>query len=121
LSEIEALTRDRIGDLVLAADQPVIIDVWGPECRPCIALAPTFETLSERFADQAKFLKLEAPKNRMACVDLMVMNLPTFLWYSGGKEIERLSGIIDADRLSEFVESAVSTQERREVMWWEMS
>jgi thioredoxin 1 len=65
-ADIGELTRDTIPTDVLEADRPVIIDVWGPQCVPCIALSPTFERLAGEFGDRARFMKLEAPKNRMA-------------------------------------------------------
>lgn len=108
--EIAALTREMIHQGALDAERPIVIDIWGPQCRPCLALAPTFEALAEQHRDQAEFFKLEAPKNRMACVDLKVMNLPTFLAYSGGREVARLSGEINANQLTAFVQEAVEQQ-----------
>ncbi len=81
--------------------------MWGPQCVPCIALAPTFEGLADEFGDKASFMALEAPKNRMACVDLRVISLPTFLHYEGGEEVGRLTGEVDDDALKQFVTEAV--------------
>ena len=107
MSNLSALSRDTIEEWVMRADGPVFIDVWGPQCAPCIALAPTFDSLAARFGGRASFLKLEAPKNRMACVDLKVVGLPTFLYYEGGREIDRLGGDVDDDALRLFVEGAL--------------
>ena len=107
MSEIAGLTRATIDRLVLEAEQPVIIDVWGERCAPCLALAPKFEELATRYADLGRFLKLEAPKNRMACVDLGVIGLPTFLNYEGGREVARLTGAVDNQELEDFVEQAL--------------
>jgi thioredoxin 1 len=106
MSNIAALTRDTVDESVLQAECPVFIDVWGPQCSPCLALAPTFEALAERFGDKGSFLKLEAPKNRMACVELGVMNLPTLLHYENGREVGRLTGEISRADLEKFVERA---------------
>ena len=89
---MDELTRDTIDELVRQADVPVFVDVWGPQCMPCLALAPTYEALATRHGEKGRFLKLEAPKNRMACVDLRVMGLPTFLVYVDGVERSRISG-----------------------------
>lgn len=107
MGEIGSLTRDTVPELVLEASRPVIIDVWGERCAPCLALAPTFEELASRHAERGDFLKLEAPKNRMACVDLKVMALPTFLHYEDGREVTRLSGEIDEEDLERFVKQAL--------------
>ena len=90
------LNRDSFENEVLAAKELVLIDFWGPQCVPCLALAPGVETIAEKYADRIKVVKVEAPKNRRLCLNLKVLSLPTFLTYKDGKEVERLSG----DRVS---------------------
>lgn len=111
MSNLPALSRDTIEDSVLRAEGPVFIDIWGPQCAPCLALAPGFEALAERFQGKGSFLQLEAPKNRMACVDLQVIGLPTFLHYQDGKEVNRLTGEVSEADLTRFVEDALSVGE----------
>ena len=105
MSAISALAR---GDLPAMREQggPVFIDVWGPQCKPCLALAPAYDRLAEEFSSSGSFYKLEAPANRMACVDLKVMALPTFLCYRDGQEVSRLSGEISQEELREWVSAA---------------
>ncbi len=101
--DIQELTRESFPDLVGKAEKPVRIDFWGPQCRPCLALAPTFEQLAEAH-DEMIFLKAAAPSNRMLCVDLQVMGLPTFLCMVDGKEVSRLTGgDVSAEQLKEWV------------------
>jgi thiol-disulfide isomerase/thioredoxin len=92
MGAIDALTRDRIPDWISGSEGVVFVDVWGPKCAPCLALGPTYEALADQFDDRGRFLKLEAPANRMACVDLGVMGMPTFLAFRNGSEVGRLSG-----------------------------
>ena len=82
-------TKETFRDLVSSG--PVLVDVWGPECRPCFALMPHVE----RFAAERSELtvvKLEAPKARRLCMELRVMGLPAFLVFHDGEEAGRLSG-----------------------------
>lgn len=101
--ELQDLTRDSFPQLVKEAEQPVIIDFWGPQCRPCLALAPTFHEFAEAYPEM-RFLKAAAPSNRMLCVDLKVMSLPTFLCIVNGEEVGRLVGEISAADLKCWVE-----------------
>jgi thioredoxin len=110
-AQIAALSRDRIAPELLESGQHVIVDVWGPQCQPCLALGPTYERLAAGHGDRARFLKLEAPKNRMACVDLKVHALPTFLHYAGGREVSRLTGEVSADELETWVTEAITSEE----------
>jgi thioredoxin 1 len=86
------VTKETFNDEVLEADLPVVVDFWGPQCVPCLALMPNVEALSQKYAGRVKIAKLEAPKNRRLCLDLKVLSLPTILFYKGGKEVKRLAG-----------------------------
>lgn len=69
----------------------VIVDIWGPQCGPCLALLPSVEKLAEEYAGKIKFCKLNAAENRRLCMRIKVMALPTFLFYKGGENVKRLS------------------------------
>ena len=97
------LTRDTFDQLVRRSGRPAVIDFWGPQCAPCLALAPTFHRLADEHGADITFLRVEAPKNRMLCVDLRVMSLPTFLYLEGGTEQARLDGDISDTRLAEWI------------------
>ncbi len=77
---------------VVGSDLPVVVDFWGPQCGPCLALMPDVAALGEKYRGQVKVTKVEAPKNRRLCLELKVLALPTFLFYKGGQECGRISG-----------------------------
>lgn len=77
---------------VVNSELPVVVDFWGPQCVPCLALMPGVETLAGTYEGRAKVAKVEAQKNRRLCLSLKVLALPTFLFYKEGKEVSRLSG-----------------------------
>jgi thioredoxin 1 len=76
----------------VASRGEVLVDIWGPDCRPCIALMPAVETLAERYRDRVRFVKVNAPENRKVCRDLRVAGLPAYLTMRDGVEVERLTG-----------------------------
>jgi thioredoxin 1 len=100
---VRELSRETYRELAPSATRPLVIDFWGPQCMPCLALAPTFHELAERFADGLEFCRVEAPKNRMLCVDTRVMTLPTFLCVKDGMELDRLTGDVSPDELTRWV------------------
>lgn len=77
---------------VLQSEKPVVVDFWGPRCAPCLALMPQVEELEAACADKAKFVKVDASKNRRLCLELRVMSLPTYLFYRNGEGVARLAG-----------------------------
>ena len=86
------LNRDNYETEVNQSDKPVLVDFWGPRCKPCMALMPSVEELEKEYEGKLKVGKLNADGNRMLCARLRVMGLPTFLLYKGGEEVKRMSG-----------------------------
>ena len=86
------LNRDNYEAEVLQAKEPVMVDFWGPQCRPCLALMPAVDRLEEKYAGKIKVAKVNAVENRMLCARLRVIGLPAYLFYKGGEEIKRLGG-----------------------------
>jgi len=85
------ITKDNFSQEVEQSNLPVVLDFWGPQCGPCIALMPDVEKLSEAYKDKVKFCKVNVAGNRRMCIQLKVMSVPTFLFYKGGEQA-RLSG-----------------------------
>lgn len=71
---------------------PVVIDFWGPQCGPCLALMPEVEKLAEKYTGKISFLKINVAGNRRLCIQLKVMSVPTFLFFKGGECKDRLTG-----------------------------
>jgi len=87
------VNKDNYDSEVLQSDLPVMVDFWGPQCRPCLALMPEVENLEHTYTGKIKVVKLNAAAgNRMLCAKLRVLGLPTFLLYKNGVEVKRLSG-----------------------------
>jgi len=88
MGAVSEATRENFDDLV--ASGTTLVDVWGPDCRPCLALKPHVEKLAEA-RDDLTVVTLEAPKARRVCIRLKVHGLPTFLLMHDGEEVARLS------------------------------
>jgi len=91
------VTKDSFETEVLAEEKPVLLDFWGPACKPCLGLMPTVERIAEKYDGKLKVAKVNAAQNRRLCINLKVMSLPTFLVFSGGEEVDRLSGEVTAE------------------------
>ena len=89
---IVELNRDNYEIEVLQSKESIMVDFWGPQCRPCLALMPTVERLEKEYAGKIKVAKVNAIENRMLCAKLRVIGLPAYLFYKGGVEINRLAG-----------------------------
>ena len=75
----------------LSREGEVLVDIWEPQCQPCLALMPAVEALAETYGQRVRFLKVNAPDNRKICRDLRVAGLPAYLTMRDGVEVERLT------------------------------
>jgi len=87
------VNKDNYEVEVLQSTLPVMVDFWGPQCRPCLALMPAVEDLEHEYTGKIKVTKLNAAAgNRMLCAKLRVLGLPSFFFYKNGVEVNRLTG-----------------------------
>jgi thioredoxin 1 len=86
------LNRDNYEAEAQKAPGAVLVDFWGPLCKPCIALMPGVEQIEQDFSGRLKVGKVNSTQNRMLCARLRVMTLPTFILYRDGEEKARLTG-----------------------------
>ena len=101
------INADDFEQAVIKSNVPVLVDFWGPQCGPCLALMPEVEKLAERYGEHLKVVKVDASKNRRFCMTMKVLGLPTFLVYKDGQEVERLNGA--SLSISEIEESVKKT------------
>ena len=87
-----SINADNFESEVIKSEQPVVMDLWGPKCGPCLALMPDVEALAEEYAGKIKFAKLNVMENRRLVISLKVMGVPTFLFYMNGEQKERITG-----------------------------
>ena len=106
-------TKENFRELV--AEGVVLVDVWGPQCGPCLALMPDVERLALARSD-LRVIKLDSSKARRLCIELRVMGLPAFLLFQDGREVARLAAPdLTASRLMEWVDATLATIANGEV------
>ena len=106
MGAVSEATRENFDTLV--GSGTTLVDVWGPECRPCLALKPHVEKLAAA-RDDIAVVMLEAPKARRVCIRLKVHGLPTFLLMHEGEEVARLSAsTITPNELKSWLDKSLS-------------
>jgi len=77
---------------VLDHDGPLLLDVWGPGCAPCVRLAPVMSALATQFQGRVKVCELNAAEAPRAASKLKVRGTPTTIVYRNRAEIGRIVG-----------------------------
>jgi thioredoxin 1 len=54
--------KESFDSVVLQSEIPVVVDLWGPKCGPCLALLPQVEELAKEYEGRVTFCKLNVRK-----------------------------------------------------------
>jgi len=82
--------KDNFEAEVLQAGGKVLVDYYGDGCVPCEALLPFITTMSEKYGDKLKFVKLNTTKARRLAIGQKILGLPVIAIYENGTKLEEL-------------------------------
>jgi thioredoxin 1 len=85
----------------------LIIDFWGPWCRPCSIMKPTFDKVAEKMRNSGSEVQLytmDVDKNSDMVIELGLRGIPTIKTFKGGKEVTTNTGIMDEPQLINLIE-----------------
>ena len=100
---------DEIGfeDIVLKAGTPILVDFWGPNCPPCVMLAPVLDRLAQEYDGRIDFIKVNVAENPGLASRYGVMGLPTLIVFKDGKPFSNMVGFKSKNDLKETLEEAL--------------
>ena len=98
-----SVDADKLGTLIANSDIPVVVDFWAPWCGPCLQMAPAFEKAALAMPLQAQFVKVNTDEEQALGAQYGIQSIPTLIVFKNDKEIDRLSGALDASRLQSWI------------------
>jgi len=101
------LTDGNFKETIGSADIPVMVDFWASWCGPCKMMGPIVERVAEKYQGKIKMAKINIDDSRTMATELGVMNIPTFIFFKGGKEVSRLSGAVPERELAKRVNEVI--------------
>jgi len=93
MSDLVKFTDQNFKAEVLEATVPVLVDFSAVWCGPCKTLAPIVEELAKEYAGQVKIGKLDIDEDRETPTKFDVMAVPTLIFFRGGQEQAKLTGM----------------------------
>src|ERR671932_390110 len=94
---------------VLQSNAPVLVDFWAEWCAPCRALTPTVDAVAEKYAGNARVVKLNVDENPSISQRYGIKGIPTLILFKGGKEEERVVGATSKEAISRMIDKHVNS------------
>lgn len=98
------LSSDTLDAILECTDAPVIVDFWAPWCGPCKMMGPVFERGALAYPLRLLFAKVNTEAEQFLASRFKIRSIPTLIVFKDGREIERVSGAMDAEGLDAFVQ-----------------
>ncbi|MDP3723890.1 MAG: thioredoxin [Candidatus Omnitrophota bacterium] len=102
------VTESNFEQEVLQAGTPVLVDLWAAWCGPCRMIAPVVEELAATYTGKVKMGKLNVDEHPQVAAQFRIMNIPTLLLFKGGKEVDRIVGVVPKEELVRRIEKALT-------------
>lgn len=92
-------TDENFEEEVLKSEIPVLVDFYADWCGPCKMMGSVIEKLAEELQGKVKIGKCDTEDNMKLCQQYRITNIPAFIVFRGGKEVERFIGAMSANDL----------------------
>ena len=104
---VKHVNSQELQQLLASSEKTVFCDFWAAWCGPCRMLAPVYEELSEKYADQAVFVKLDIDENEEAAVKHGIMSIPNVIAFKKGSAADNSLGFVPPAMLDAFVQKNI--------------
>ncbi len=101
------VTDANFHDVVLKSDKLVMVDFWAEWCGPCRMVGPVVEQLGDEYPSVLTVTKLDVDNNPLMAREYKVMNIPTILFFKGGKQVDKIVGAVPKSKLEQLVQKHI--------------
>lgn len=99
------VTDSDFDDVVVKANNPVLVDYWAEWCGPCKMIAPVLDEIAEEYKGKLTIAKLNIDDNPDTPQHFGVRGIPTLMLFKNGEVEATKVGALTKSQLAEFLDS----------------
>lgn len=105
--------EDKNKDWNFEGDKPAIVDFSASWCKPCKALEPILEKLSEEYKDQIDFYKVDVEDNSNIAIKFGIQAVPSLLFIPINRKPQMAQGSLPESQLKSSIDNVLLKEEEK--------
>ncbi|HJJ00141.1 MAG TPA: thioredoxin [Coriobacteriaceae bacterium] len=89
---VQHATSADFDEVVLGAQEPVLVDFFATWCGPCNMLAPVIEEVADEMQGKAHVFKVDIDESRDIAERYHISSVPTLMLFKNGEPVKKNVG-----------------------------
>lgn len=94
-------------ELISGSDVPVLVDFYATWCGPCQMMSSIIEQVNAQMREKIQVVKIDTDKYPQLASEHHIHALPTLVVFKNGQPVERIEGVLQADKLIQRLQSVI--------------
>ena len=90
-------------DLIDQSDKPLLIDFYATWCGPCQMLVPILSQVQQLMKGKIQVVKVDTDRYPKLAQRFQVQALPTLVFLKDGQPVQRLEGVLPAEKIIDLI------------------